>query len=107
MSGVTADIGSFFDSVGSGGANFIQKAVWEVGCAGVHAVAQGSFTVYHQVNMSNFGEVNKTIKYFIMKRNILFLVISLFLITSCIKKSSISDSELEKAKRAFWNKHIL
>lgn len=107
MSGVTAGIGSAFGPVGSGGANCIQKAVWEVGCAGVHAVAQGSFTVYHQVNMSNFGEVNKTIKYFIMKRNILFLVISLFLITSCIKKSSISDSELEKAKRVLWNKHIL
>lgn len=40
-----------------------------------------------------------------MKRNILFLVISLFLIISCIKKSSISDSELEKAKRAVVMSH--
>ena len=40
-----------------------------------------------------------------MKRNILFIVISLFLITSCIKKSSISDSELEDAKRAVVMSH--
>ena len=40
-----------------------------------------------------------------MKRNILFIVISLFLITSCIKKSSISDSVLEDAKRAVVMSH--
>lgn len=44
MSGVTAGIGIAFGPVGSGGANFIQKAVWEVGRAGVHALAQGGFT---------------------------------------------------------------
>jgi len=35
-----------------------------------------------------------------MKRSILYLVITLFLINSCIRKSSISDSVLEEAKKA-------
>lgn len=50
--------------------------------------------------MSNFGEVNKQIKIFNMKRIIFFIAITLFLFISCIRKSSISDSELIDAKRA-------
>gem|GEM_PF-6741502 len=35
-----------------------------------------------------------------MKQNFSYLVIILLLVTSCIKKSTISDSELEIAKRS-------
>lgn len=44
MGGITAGIGSVFGGVGSQGANFIQKAAWEVGRAGAHALAQGGFS---------------------------------------------------------------
>lgn len=40
-----------------------------------------------------------------MKQKFLYLVIILFLIISCVKKSSISESELEDAKRAVVMSH--